>query len=179
MKKECSQNTSASKNKGFKIYALRGERIMHFYNMMDVGDGLCFSFHNYGEEIFQVDCGTNNNDNNNNAKNAFEKLCKLPPPQNIILSHFHKDHYNGFQWGAQNRENSLASIKNVYYPGIPEFKEEPSLAKDFLCCLYWSQFPTFGKNTGDILDDFLTVIYKLNGNKSFNHIACFEGDICA
>lgn len=150
---------------------------MNYYNMMDVGDGLCFSFSSgldLDESVFQIDCGTNRNQD---PKIAFDKFDQLPSPHNIILSHFHTDHYNGFQWGAKHKASSKPFIKNVYYPGIPQFDKEPMLAKEFLYCLLWSTFPRFGKRSGRIVNDFLAVIGELKGSSSFKHAACFKGDI--
>ena len=57
-------------------------------------------------------------------------------PEIFILSHNHTDHYNGFVEAARRSALGVGGLRNIYYPGIPHFRRDPSLRKELIQVLY-------------------------------------------
>ncbi len=140
----------------------------------NVGDGLCISLDTISDKIIQVDCGSQDG-----SEIAFEGWLRcnqffMRLGNVFILSHFHIDHYNGLLYASYiNRSHNHSEIKEVYYPGLPEFTEK----KDFMYSLFAMNLRSFGSETGIMEYDFLKAISKINSGHRFKYRAVFKDDI--
>lgn len=135
----------------------------------DVGDGLCMAVSTISGKIVQIDCG------GKNGRVAFSGLLKTINHFNridaLVLSHYHIDHYNGIIFASKVR-NFPFTIKEVYYPRIPEFKER----RKFQECLFAINARVLGSETGVAEYDFLKAISRINRGMPFRKKGLTKGD---
>jgi len=137
---------------------LRSDINMKQVYMADVGDGLCMAINTVFGKTFQIDCGSS--DGSNIALDGFDRINYPFGPDVFCLSHFHNDHYNGLLQASINPQRfPKLHIKEVYYPRIPEFREQ----KEFYESLYAMNLRLFGYETGVMAYDFLRTISRING----------------
>jgi len=88
-----------------------------------VGDGLSMAVHTFFGEVVHIDCGSQYG--NETALNGLERTYSyISSPDIFILSHYHKDHYNGLLYASIKQQRiDKFRIREVYYPRIPEFRE--------------------------------------------------------
>jgi ribonuclease BN (tRNA processing enzyme) len=146
-----------------------GTEFMRTVRVADVGDGLCIYLSTIWDEIIQIDWG------GSTAKRAVAAFRDSLPPDVFILSHFHVDHYNGLLMTSLDANYTdrprQFDIKEVYYPGIPEFRDNVKLLDAFLTI----NFKVFGNETGLMEFDLLTAIRRINSTR-FRHRRVFAGD---
>ena len=135
----------------------------------DVGDGLCMTVNTISGKVVQIDCG------GQRGEAAFKGLNKVINRflsiDAFVLSHFHIDHYNGLLYASRTQEFDF-TIKEVYYPRIPEFKEK----EEFLQCLFAMNARVFGSETGVAEYDLLEAIWRINKGISPQHRSLSKGD---
>jgi Cft2 family RNA processing exonuclease len=73
-------------------------------------------------------------------------------PSKLLISHYHKDHYNGL---GELEDNSI-NIQELYYPYIPDIPEEPVIMK--FICLY--NLIINGRTNGSPAKDLIDVLQK-------------------
>lgn len=138
----------------------------------DVGDGLSFTL-GTSKKTYQIDCGSQHK-----PKCAFKKMDRgryffESEPEVFILSHFHKDHYNGLL--EPSRESSTYkrfNFNKVYHPRMPIFDRDEELAY----ALFTINKRVLGDKSGVPQRDFLQVISKLNRNQDFEYKSLSKGD---
>jgi len=138
----------------------------------NVGDGLCVALHTVAGKTIQIDCGSNKG--GDTALEGWERCYSFfGSPSVFILSHFHVDHYNGLLPAPTHKGHPYfgAGIKKVYYPGLPEFKDN----KEFICALFAINLRVFGRETGSMECDFLNAIYEMTLNR-FSYQRLFKDD---
>lgn len=121
----------------------------------DVGDGLTAGIRTISNQNIQIDCGSQQY-----PRIAFEKGLSRIDPDIFILSHFHTDHYNGL-FQAPPRKSlffRFPTIKQVFFPRMPEFKQKKKLMK----CLLAMNKRVLGDTTGSMVVDLLGIISKIN-----------------
>src|SRR5688500_14870502 len=114
---------------------------MRELHMADVGDGLCMrikadeAVDGGRGHVMLVDWGGSSGPL---AREAFDRAWL---PDVFVLSHFHRDHYNGLLHAAYpprgaggtaapSLRHTLA-INRVYYPGLPRFTNNAEFLKAF------------------------------------------------
>jgi beta-lactamase superfamily II metal-dependent hydrolase len=140
----------------------------------DIGDGLVVGVKLLDGINLQVDCGSQQSSEEACKKGLCESLCKIYPDI-FILSHFHRDHYNGFLYYykryCEQYFPCLLNIKKVFFPKIPDRKE----TRDFLKCLF-ALNARLGEWSGSMELDFLHLLSKIN-KSSFTFRAVSQGDL--
>ena len=129
----------------------------------DVGDGLCMAICTIFGKAIQIDCGSQGAAEA--AVLGLERirrhfpLSPLNGPDAFCLSHFHADHYNGLLEASMNPNRTAKfSIKHVYYPRIPKFKERDEFLKD----IFTMNLRLLGDETGVMEYDLLETIQRIN-----------------
>ena len=113
----------------------------------DIGDGLAAKIITIDNNVIQLDCGSQQY-----PQKASDSLFS-PPPNFFIISHYHKDHYNGL---LMNSTRSL-SLKEVFLPRLPEFPDKAHFLKCLLA-INW----LVGDASGVMEADFLNILSKIN-----------------
>jgi hypothetical protein len=144
-------------------------------HIADVGDGICIGVRTLVGESVQIDCGSQQG-----GELAFEGLKRTLYGAGgrtvFILSHFHIDHYNGLLYASLSSDHwrkGLPTIREVYYPRIPDFKQRT----EFLLCLLTMNSRIFGSETGVMECDFLNAISRINQGQSFDYRPVSQGDV--
>jgi len=139
----------------------------------DIGDGLAAGIKTLTGCNIQIDCGSQQR-----PERAFRQGLCLIDPDVFILSHFHADHYNGlFESNHLRQDRSstsswfITSIKEVYFPRLPQFSQRDS----FLQCMLAMNRRVLGDTTGSMEADFLHIISQVN-NQTFNYSSLSAGD---
>jgi len=137
----------------------------------DVKDGLCMAIRTLFGDTILIDCGSQQGpcEALNGLRNLFEYFYS---PDVFLLSHFHLDHYNGLLLASKYPPHPYRwKIREVYYPGIPEFKEKA----EFMAALFAMNLKVFGSETGIMEYDFLMAISRINID-SFRYKPVFKGE---
>jgi len=125
--------------------------------LRDVGDGLNLIIHNNKHSDLTVDFGGNKN------------LCwHCHFIDNFLLTHFHKDHYEGFS--NCNPTHCYLQLDNFYFPAMPSFTDNKVFYFSLLAMniRISSKFPIQGT--------ILNILRKLN-RKPLNFIPVAKDDI--
>lgn len=123
----------------------------------DIGDGLAAGILTLEGNRIQIDCGSQQR-----AEMALEKGLWRINPDTFLLSHFHMDHYNGLLQVNHYRPWYKPSIRQVFYPRIPEFRQRET----FLLCMFSMAHRIMGDTSGSMAADFLNVLSQINHNRS-------------
>ena len=151
--------------------------------LADVGDGLCASIGNLGEQSLIVDCGSSNN-----PRRACEGLVGphlrhhlYADSVSFLLSHFHLDHYNGLVSAFRHPDPTVGSLlehvdlDHVFYPGLPT-RPEPDLWRRFLVARLSVNEFLLGNHSGVMAFDFIAVVRRLFPRRSFTRMPLRRGD---
>lgn len=140
--------------------------------MCDVGDGLNL-FINHG---LMVDFG---GEPEKLKYHHHQRCCRcyyhVHHVETFVLSHFHKDHYNGLF--LENLKPRFFNLKHVYYQGIPIIKDgnKNNLHTKFLSYLMAMNHYMLGDKSGIASADFIDRLQQLN-QKHFSYAPLFKGD---
>ena len=132
----------------------------------DVGDGLAAGIRTLEGSRVQIDCGSQNQ-----AEAALEKGLHRIDPSAFFLSHFHADHYNGLLQRNRRRPRSWPTIRQAFYPRIPEFRQRETFLLYMLAMDHW----VMGDTSGSMAADFLSVLSRMN-HTSFTYRSLSIGD---
>lgn len=156
------------------LYKHRGEgKIMKSLYIADVGDGLCMRLDTHFNRRILIDCGSGQG-----GKRAFDGFSRIfhycsyyrnhfENPDIFILSHFHSDHYNGIF----NMKEKSINLKDLYYPGIPEFKKKSELMMAFLCM----SARVLGNDSETVETDFIKTMQNIS-SEDFYKNPLYRGD---
>jgi len=133
----------------------------------DVDDGLCMAVQTVGGEVILIDCGSAigywNQSGGRLAHDGLRRIIKkFSAPSNLVLSHFHLDHYSGFIFAASlpvYSRRPLFLVNQIYYPKVPAF----SRSTEFLLALLTMNFRLLGDETGVAEYDLVKLVTRLNG----------------
>ena len=123
-------------------------RLMSFPNFIvnDVGDANSIFLQDY-ENPMMLDFGIQNKDFLDDDKFFLKK--QLEFTRELIVSHYHKDHFNGLYY--VNDKN--IEIRKLYYPYIPRFQSSEKLIKEihFLAFLQSIEYIKSGSCASDLI----------------------------
>ena len=91
-------------------------------------------------------------------------------PNSFVLSHLHKDHYNGLLKIPKSKLLPTI-IDRVYYPKVPEFSNQDEFLRD-VCCM---NLFLLGEDTGIMEYDLLEIITNLNKGVRPRNIPLWKG----
>ncbi len=131
----------------------------------DVGSGLSASFRTIQRRDVQIDCG------GSSAAVAYNKGPATVRPESFILSHFHKDHYNGLLYAYPKNDHLWHQLECAYFPRLPDF---PERTKFMFYLLSMNHF-LLGDRTGSREAEFLAILAQLKGG-DFAYKAVSAGD---
>jgi len=136
----------------------------------DVGDGLCLGLNYLNRDCMLVDCGSNNGARY--ALKGYQWLINtINRPNSFVLSHVHKDHYNGLLEILKRKKMNPTVIDRVYYPKIPDFRRKNEFLRDIFCMNLF----LLGEDTGIMEYDLLKIITKLNRDVSPYNVPLWKG----
>ncbi len=131
---------------------------------------MCMALKTAAGDTIQVDCGAQKGVKALSGLyriRSYYRSCDI-----FILSHFHVDHYNGILYSSINGIVPPLRIKEVYYPGIPRFKNNQRLIE----YLFTINLMVFGNESGVMAYDFIKSISRIN-EISFNYRPLYKGDL--
>lgn len=132
----------------------------------DVGDGLAAGVRTIDGTRVEIDCGSQND-----PKAALHKGLFLIDPDVFFLSHYHLDHYNGLMQPNHLGPWPRPTIRQVYYPRIPVFRQRETFLRCMLAMAHW----LVGDTSGSMAADFLSILSRIN-NTSFTYRSISMGD---
>ncbi len=151
---------------------------MRILRLADMKDGLCCVYSAYGNDSLQIDWGSQQG--GDIAVKGWQKMMQRRNavdafPTDLILSHFHTDHYNGFISATRQRERHMrarwARLRGVFLAGLPMIPDR----EKFLRCLLAADMRVLGGLTGHVAVDFFEMISRLTEG-GFSYRFLFQGD---
>lgn len=150
---------------------------MRRIHLIDMGDGLSSILSSHFGLNVQIDWGSNTQINAVDNWKQSVKHSYYPNlfPDSFILSHFHRDHYNGLFYAARNSDELKGqfNIREFFYPGQPKFEN----SKLFYKALKAVSMYKIGDDSGHMGLDTVSAIQTLNRyNRKPESTELFLGD---
>ena len=142
--------------------------------MHDVGDGLNL----FIDHSMMVDFG---GEKEKLEYQYYHRCCHYCYPfhhiETFVLSHFHKDHYNGLFLEDEFPHYYFHDLEYVYYQGIPIIVDEhgKNIHTQFLSYLMAMNHYMLGDQSGVASADLINRLKQLSNN-SFSYAPLFKGD---
>jgi hypothetical protein len=158
---------------------------VHQFRVAAVGDGLCARLQTGLLISTQVDCGSQQG--GTDAIEGWLRLDAEPhpilgrhgPPDALIISHYHADHYSGLLLGAAARARGVSlNSRNtdVYGPGLPELPTAAPNRAILLRALLALSTYVAGSRTGHMEVDLIRAVQQLNNGGAVRYHRHFAGD---
>jgi len=108
--------------------------------MFDCAFGDCFELQpKSGGDVLYVDFGTKGGCKTWGTKNSkamstkwnkarydrvYEQIVKIKGEKDLLLTHYHEDHYDGLVYAIQNKEDNNFNFRNIYIPDVWSMDEK-------------------------------------------------------